>query len=165
MKIDTSYDSTTFKTYSSAAAGGDSQASFQAALSKARQVGGGSDSASTETPAKTVMTAQDKAEIQRAREEKVLADFRDYMEKTPAERMRDAILRDMGLTEEDLAAMPAEERAAVEDEIAERIKDKLLAQGVEADGSAAPPTAELRYVLPTQSASAAGDNSRSLPGN
>lgn len=53
------------------------------------------------------------------------AEFLEYMEKTTAERLRDQILREKGLTEEDLAAMPPEKRAALEEEIAQRIKDSL----------------------------------------
>ena len=40
--------------------------------------------------------------------------------------MRDAILKEMGLTEDDLAAMPPEKRKVIEDTIAAKIKEKLL---------------------------------------
>jgi hypothetical protein len=49
-------------------------------------------------------------------------DFLDYAKKTPAERMRDAILKSMGLTEEDLKAMSPEKRKAVEETIRQKIK-------------------------------------------
>ena len=52
----------------------------------------------------------------------------EYLRKTPAEHMRDAILKEMGLTEEDLDAMPPEQRAAVEQTIAAKIKELLQAQ-------------------------------------
>ena len=50
----------------------------------------------------------------------------EYLRKSPAEHMRDAILKEMGLTEDDLATMPPEKRKAIEDTIAAKIKEKLL---------------------------------------
>ncbi len=50
----------------------------------------------------------------------------EFLRMTPAERMRAAILREMGLTEEDLDAMPPEKRAAAEETIARKIKEILL---------------------------------------
>lgn len=53
-------------------------------------------------------------------------DFLDYARMSPAERMRAAMLQEMGLTEDDLAKMSADERAKVNDEIARRIREKAL---------------------------------------
>jgi len=53
-------------------------------------------------------------------------ELEEYLKKSPAEHMRDAILKEMGLTEDDLAAMPPEKRKAIEDTIAAKIKEKLL---------------------------------------
>ena len=50
--------------------------------------------------------------------------FRDYMAMTPAEKMRDAILRNLGLSEEEVDAMPPEQQEAIEMEIAERMKQR-----------------------------------------
>lgn len=66
----------------------------------------------------------------------------EYLRKTPAQHMRDAILKELGLTEEDLDAMPPEKRQAVEETIAARIKEKLLEQsGVPNDAGQSPLTA------------------------
>jgi hypothetical protein len=51
-----------------------------------------------------------------------VSDFLDYANKTPAQRMRDAILKSMNLSEDDLKSMSPEKRKAVEDAIAQRIK-------------------------------------------
>ena len=48
------------------------------------------------------------------------------MEKTPAERIRDAILKEMGITEQDLAQMTPEQRQGIEEEIAQRMQDKAV---------------------------------------
>jgi hypothetical protein len=56
--------------------------------------------------------------------------FLDYMKKSPAERMRDMILKEKGLTEDDLKAMSPEDRAKAEAEIKDLIKKKV-AEGVE----------------------------------
>ena len=67
----------------------------------------------------------------------------EYLRKTPAQHMRDAILKELGLTEEDLDAMPPEKRKAVEETIAARIKEKLLEQsGVPKNAAQSPATAQ-----------------------
>lgn len=62
-------------------------------------------------------------------------EFLEYARQSPAERIRAAILEEMGISEEELEAMSPEGRAAVEKAIAERIKDKLLAAGQPRPGS------------------------------
>lgn len=80
--------------------------------------------------------------------EKVRTEFHEYMEMTPAERLREQILKEMGLTEEQLEQMPPEERAAIEDKIAalmrERMEEKMRSHMEEAPATA-----------PSQSAAAA----------
>ncbi len=51
--------------------------------------------------------------------------FGDYMRKSPAEQMRDQILKAMGLTEDQLKAMPPKAREAVEAKIKQMIKTKV----------------------------------------
>ncbi|MGV8242225.1 hypothetical protein ACV331_37120, partial [Pseudomonas aeruginosa] len=47
-------------------------------------------------------------------------EFKEYMQKSPAERMREQVLKSLGLTEEELDAMPPEKREQVEKGIGER---------------------------------------------
>lgn len=51
--------------------------------------------------------------------------FKEYMSKTPEQRLRDSILQEMGLTEESFNALPPERQAAISKEIAQRMQDKL----------------------------------------
>ncbi len=51
--------------------------------------------------------------------------FHDFMNKSPEELMRDAVLRECGYTEESLAAMSPEDRAKAEAEIKQRIEEKI----------------------------------------
>jgi TPP-dependent pyruvate/acetoin dehydrogenase alpha subunit len=44
---------------------------------------------------------------------------------TPIERLRKELLEKMGLTEDSLAQMPEEQRAAIEEEIRRAIKERL----------------------------------------
>jgi len=60
-----------------------------------------------------------------------LAEFKDYMSKTPEERLRDSILEEMGITEEEYEAMPPEKQLAVGQEIAQRMQDKTAMAQVE----------------------------------
>ncbi|MFJ2323557.1 hypothetical protein [Pseudomonas sp. NPDC087817] len=56
-------------------------------------------------------------------------EFKDYMSKSPEQRLRDNILRNLGITEEDIQNMPPEKQLAIGKEIAERMQDKMkLAQ-------------------------------------
>ena len=52
-------------------------------------------------------------------------DFLDFAQKTPAEQMRAMILADMGLTEEQLAALDAKTRAEIEEKIRIQIESKV----------------------------------------
>ncbi|TLS18253.1 MAG: hypothetical protein FDZ72_09875 [Betaproteobacteria bacterium] len=78
--------------------------------------------------AKVPKTAEERAAEAKAKRNALRQELDDYLSKSPAEHMRDAVLREMGLTEEDLAAMPPEKREAMEAEIADRIKERLLAK-------------------------------------
>lgn len=65
-----------------------------------------------------------------------MAQFKDYMSKTPEERLRDSILEEMGITEEEYEAMPPEKQLAVGEEIAQRMQDKAaMAQAEKAQES------------------------------
>ena len=67
----------------------------------------------------------------------------EYQSKSVAQHLREAILKEMGLTEGDLDAMPPEQRAAIEDTIAEKIEERLLAEAGGTQASAANPAASL----------------------
>ena len=63
-------------------------------------------------------------------------EFKDYMSKTPEQRLRDSILKEMGLTEDQVNAMPPEQQLAIGKEIAERMQDKVkLTQAEKDNGS------------------------------
>jgi len=107
------------------------QGSFQSALDSALSTKTGSSELAKP------MTAEERA--RKAEEDAAAArkDFLDYMKKTPMQRMREAILKEMGLTEEDLKAMDPEKRDEVEAAIAEKIKERLRAQAQEKVNEAA----------------------------
>ncbi|AZD09992.1 hypothetical protein C4K26_4611 [Pseudomonas chlororaphis] len=70
-----------------------------------------------------------------ATQSSALDEFKDYMSKSPEQRMRDRILEEMGITEEDLKNLPPEKQQAVAQEIAQRVQDKLKLAHVEKDAS------------------------------
>lgn len=96
--------------------------SFQAELARARQDPGGA-SVAPDRPARGAEAARALSVY-----EQVLAEFRETIRKSPIERLREQILKEMGLTEESLASLPGEEREAVEAAIAQEIKERLQAQ-------------------------------------
>jgi len=70
-----------------------------------------------------------------------MTDFKDYMSKSPEQRMRDSILKDLGITEDQLSAMPPAQQLAIGKEIAQRLEDKMkLAQTEKTDDSTAKDT-------------------------
>lgn len=64
-------------------------------------------------------------------------EFQAYMNKTPQERIQDAILQEMGLTKEEVAQMPPEQQQAVAKEMAERMQDKAEMAQAEKENAAA----------------------------
>ena len=79
----------------------------------------------------------------------LLAEFMELSKMTPAERLRKEMLEEMGLTDESLAALPPEERDAIEEEIRRAIKQQL---GVDETNQAG--TAEGQSVAGTEEAEA-----------
>lgn len=51
--------------------------------------------------------------------------FKEYMDKSPEELMRQQILKELGYTEEQLAGMSPEDRAKAEEKILDRLKIKI----------------------------------------
>ncbi|MDB5995563.1 MAG: hypothetical protein JWP42_2699 [Pseudomonas sp.] len=84
---------------------------------------------------RVALQATDTTTAPKADDSTAMADFKDYMSKTPEQRLRDSILKEMGITEEDLKAMPPEKQLAIGKEIAERLQDKMkLAQAEKENG-------------------------------
>ena len=54
--------------------------------------------------------------------------FKDYMSKPAAQRIRDQLLKEEGLTEADLKSMSPEKQKGIEDKIAERMKMEFNAK-------------------------------------
>lgn len=75
------------------------------------------------------------AQANSATQGSALDEFKDYMSKSPEQRMRDSILEEMSITEQDLKNMPPEKQLAVAQEIAQRLQDKLKLAQVEKDAS------------------------------
>lgn len=74
----------------------------------------------------------------KARHDAVVSEFTDLANMTPAERIRAQILERLGLTEDDLKAMPPEERGAIEKQISDELKRQLT----DDDGSKEKPSAD-----------------------
>jgi hypothetical protein len=114
----------------SAAASEQSAADFQATLDAAQRSASSSGTSPLTTGAAASVEAASAGQPMTAAQK-----LEEFLRKTPAEHMRDAILKEMGLTEEKLDAMPPEQRAAVEETIAEKIKERLLANDENAQAS------------------------------
>lgn len=55
-------------------------------------------------------------------------EFHDYMNKSAGEKMRDKILKELGLTEEEIDAMPPEQQEQIEKQIAQRMAELAAIQ-------------------------------------
>ena len=62
------------------------------------------------------------------------AEFLDFVKKTPAEHIRDAMLQKMGLTQEEFDRMDPEAKRAVSEQINEEIKKQVEAGGTKRTG-------------------------------
>jgi hypothetical protein len=80
-----------------------------------------------------LQTVDSPAPEQAASRSSAMAEFKEYMSKTPQERLRGSILEEMGITEEEFQAMPPEKQLAVSQEIAQRMQDKSAIAQVEKD--------------------------------
>ncbi|HEX5392551.1 MAG TPA: hypothetical protein VFW68_04685 [Rhodocyclaceae bacterium] len=124
MKVDT-LSSGSQTSSSSVSRQPSNDAGFQAALAQAgRAFGGGAQpsSDSTKTASATTPTTQTLKE----QYADALSFFKDYLSKTPEQHLREAIMKEMGITEEELAALPPTEHAAKEGEIERRMKERML---------------------------------------
>ncbi|WEK32435.1 MAG: hypothetical protein P0Y58_09675 [Candidatus Pseudomonas phytovorans] len=55
-------------------------------------------------------------------------DFQDYMSKSPAEMIKEKLLRELGMTEDEYNALPPEKKELVDQQIAQRMKDDVEAK-------------------------------------
>lgn len=61
----------------------------------------------------------------------------EFLEKPLAVHLREAVMKEMGITEADLAAMPPAERLATESMIAQKVRERLLERKDEGEREAA----------------------------
>lgn len=104
-------------------------ADFSRVLQQQRdQQGRGTESAGkTEKPAPSAAeVAAARAAARQALHAQAVKEIKEYLEKSPAEHLREAVLREMGLSEGDLAKMAPDERKATEMEIGRRVREHLL---------------------------------------
>jgi hypothetical protein len=57
-----------------------------------------------------------------------LQEFRDYMNKTPEEKIQEKILAELGLTPEEFEALPPEQKQKIGEQIAQRLKEDIELQ-------------------------------------
>ena len=78
-------------------------------------------------PSATAIDAQTIGQVEETTSTEPSAEdtFLDFMKMTPMERMRAQILSGLGLTEEQLAALPTEERKKIEDKIRQIIEETV----------------------------------------
>jgi hypothetical protein len=69
-------------------------------------------------------TSASAAEPEASTEKSAAQEFRNYMAMSNAEKMRAAVLKEMGLTEEEFEQLPPEEQLAIEQKIVERLKQE-----------------------------------------
>ncbi|WP_060486053.1 hypothetical protein [Pseudomonas sp. NBRC 111123] len=54
-----------------------------------------------------------------------LQEFRDYMAKSPEEKIKEKVLQELGMTEDAYNALPPEQQARVDEQIAQRMKEDV----------------------------------------
>lgn len=85
----------------------------------------------------TVDISDDISSDESSMAERAKKEFLEFMDQTTEEKYLDLILKEMGITKEELAAMPPEERMEIMEKIKERIKEKTEKEaGIPADDTA-----------------------------
>ncbi len=92
---------------------------FQALLARAQA------SASAADSGRASGSASPTTDSAQATYDSLVAELHDWLKKSPIEHLREQILKEMGLTEADVAAMPPEQRTVVEAAITEKIRERL----------------------------------------
>lgn len=69
--------------------------------------------------------ARRQASVGKQEQSTAAQDFHDYMAKSPEEKIKEKMLQELGLTEEDYNNLPPEKKAQIDDKIAQRIKEDV----------------------------------------
>lgn len=99
---------------------------FAAALKQAVTNGSASAKTTAAPPLSVAEQQRRRDEAARVAHAAVAKELRDYLDKTPAQHLREAVLKELGLSEESLQAMPPEQRQAKEAEINRRIRERMV---------------------------------------
>lgn len=151
---------------SGAVAGGDFQSLLSSANDRANAIMGALNATvaepSTAVNAQVIGQTDDTSDADSAKQE-----FLDFMAMDPQARMRAQMLGGMGLTEEQLAAMPADERKKIEDRIHEMIEAKVKEDTDKkvAESASAQIQAEAAPVVATAATQAATKTADAKPGD
>lgn len=81
-----------------------------------------------------------------AKKKSAADEFMAFAEKSPAEKMREMVLGELGLTEDDLKAMSPADRAKAEEKIAQRLKERMKEQ-LEKHGGITPASGNLTSII------------------
>ena len=82
-------------------------------------------SSMTQSKEEKIAAINDAVMATRQEEPDPVKDFLEFMDKTTAEIMREMILKELGITEEQLEALPAEERRKIEQMITDLIEQRM----------------------------------------
>ncbi|WP_369987477.1 hypothetical protein [Pseudomonas xanthosomatis] len=69
--------------------------------------------------------ARQQASVGKQEQSSAAQDFHDYMAKSPEEKIKEKMLQELGLTEDEYQALPPEQKAAIDDQIAQRMKEDV----------------------------------------
>lgn len=69
--------------------------------------------------------AREQASVGKQKVSNAVQEFRDYMAKSPEEKIKEKILQELGLTEDEFEALPPEQKAKVMEQIAERLQEDV----------------------------------------
>ncbi|AGZ36275.1 MULTISPECIES: hypothetical protein [Pseudomonas] len=71
------------------------------------------------------IAARQQASINSQDTSNALQEFREYMAKTPEEKVQEKVLAELGLTVEEFEALPPEQKQKIGEQIAQRIKEDI----------------------------------------
>lgn len=71
------------------------------------------------------VAARQQSSVGKQEQSNALQEFRDYMDKSPAEKIKEKYLQELGLSEDEYNALPPEKKARIDEQIAQRMQEDV----------------------------------------
>ncbi|MCE1115770.1 MULTISPECIES: hypothetical protein [Pseudomonas] len=88
------------------------------------------------------VAARQQSSVGKQEQSNAMQEFRDYMDKSPAEKIKEKYLQELGLSEDEYNALPPEKKARIDEQIAQRMQEDVESKALASLGQQALGTQE-----------------------